>query len=138
LTRRAQLIEQEFDTHFHPNYLSTWLRQRGYTSQKPRRVPREQDDEAIAQWLAEDWPRIKQKARCRGACLLLLDESRLRMAPLLHRSWALRGHPSASKYKARHLVIGARKGPTPGSRDRQVKWTHPSRIRSNRPLAQGT
>ena len=24
-------------------------------------MPREQDDEAIARWLAEDWPRIKQK-----------------------------------------------------------------------------
>jgi transposase len=98
----AQLIEQEFGIHFHPNYLSTWLRQRGYTPQKPRRVHREHDDAAIVQWLAEDWPRIKQKARRRGACLLLLDESGLLMAPLLRRSWALRGHPPASKYKAGH------------------------------------
>src|SRR3954447_2400339 len=100
--RLAQLIEQEFATHFHPNYLSTWLRQRGYTPQKPRRVPREQDDEAIAQWLAKDWPRIKQKARRRHACLLLRDESGLLMAPLLRRSWAPRGHPPESKYKAGH------------------------------------
>jgi transposase len=100
--RLAQLIEPEFGVHFNPNYLSTWLRQRGYTPQKPRRVPREQDDEAIAQWLAEDWPRIKQKARRRGACLLLLDESGLLMAPLLRRSWALRGYPSESKHKAGH------------------------------------
>src|SRR5947199_10588286 len=54
--RLAQLIEQEFGVHFHSHYLSTWLRLRGYTPQKPRRVPREQDDEAIARWLAEDWP----------------------------------------------------------------------------------
>ena len=100
--RLAQLIEQEFAVHFHPNYLSTWLRQRGYTPQKPRRVPREKDDEAIAQWLAKDWPRIKQKARRRDACLLLLDESGLLMAPLLRRSWAPRGHPPESKYKAGH------------------------------------
>src|SRR6266566_985054 len=73
--RLAQLIEQVFGVHFHPHYLSTWLRQRGYTPQKPRRVPREKDEEAIARWLAEDWPRIKQKARRRGACLLLMDES---------------------------------------------------------------
>jgi transposase len=98
----VQLIEQEFSVHFHPHYLSTWLRQRGYTPQKPRRVPREQDDEAIALWLAKDWPRIKQKARRRGACLLLMDESGLLMAPLLRRSWALRGHPSESVYKTGH------------------------------------
>src|SRR2546430_1105874 len=65
-----------------------------------RRVHREQDDKAIAQWLAEDWPRIKRKARRRGACLLLMDESGLLMAPLLRRSWALRGHPPKSKFKA--------------------------------------
>jgi transposase len=100
--RLAQLIEQAFDTRFHPNYLSTWLRQRGYTPQKPRRVPRERDDKAIARWLAEDWPRIQRNARRRGACLLLLDESGLLMAPLLRRSWALRGHPPKSKYKAGH------------------------------------
>lgn len=98
--RLAQLIEQEFGAHFHPDYLGTWLRQRGYTPQKPRCVHREQDDEAIARWLAEDWPRIKRKARRRDACLLLLDESGLLMAPLLRRSWALKGHPPESKYKA--------------------------------------
>jgi transposase len=100
--RLARLIEQEFGVHFHPNYLSVWLRRRGYTPQKPRRVPRERDDQAIACWLAQDWPRIKQKARRRGAGLLFLDESGLLMAPLLRRSWALRGNPPESKYKAGH------------------------------------
>src|SRR5512135_2129683 len=59
--RLAQLIEQEFGIRFHPDYLTTWLRQRGYTPQKPRRVHRERDDEAIAAWLAKDWPRIKKR-----------------------------------------------------------------------------
>jgi DDE superfamily endonuclease len=31
-----------------------------------------------------------------------MDESGLLMAPLLRRSWALRGHPPESKYKAGH------------------------------------
>jgi hypothetical protein len=82
--------------------LSTWLRQRNCTPQKPQRIPREQDNEAIRRWLAEDWPRIKRKARRRGACLLFLDESGLLMAPLLRRSWALRGHPPKSEHKAGH------------------------------------
>jgi transposase len=59
--RLAQLIEQEFSIRFHPDYLTTWLRQRGYTPQKPRRVHRERDDEAIERWLAKDWPRIKKR-----------------------------------------------------------------------------
>jgi transposase len=100
--RLADLIEQAFGVQFHPHYLSTWLRQRNYTPQKPKRLHREQDPKAIRRWLAEDWPRIKQKARRRRACLLFLDESGLLMAPLLRRSWALRGQPPQSKHKAGH------------------------------------
>ncbi len=110
-SRLALLIDQEFDVSFHPNYLSAWLRQRGYTPQLPRRVPRERDDREIARWLARDWPRIKRKASQRGACLMLLDESGLLMAPLRRRSWALQGHPPQMKEKAGHRekvsVVGA-------------------------------
>src|SRR5436190_6037927 len=59
--RLAQLIEQEWGVSLHPRYLCAWLRARGFTPQKPRRVARERDDAAIAAWLAEDWPRIKKK-----------------------------------------------------------------------------
>jgi transposase len=58
--RLARLIEQEWGVHFNPDYLTTWLRQRGFTPQEPRRVARERD-EAIARWLAQDWPRIKKR-----------------------------------------------------------------------------
>ena len=59
--RLAQIIERQWGIHFHPDYLTAWLRQRGFTPQKPRRKARERDDEAIARWLAQDWPRIKKK-----------------------------------------------------------------------------
>jgi transposase len=100
--RLRLLIEQEFGVQFHPDYLGTWLRQRGYTPQLPRHVPRERDEGAIARWLAGDWPRIKRKTRRRGACLMLLDESGLLMAPLRRRSWSLRGHPPQIKEKTGH------------------------------------
>lgn len=68
--RLAQLIAQEWDIHFHPHYLATWLRQRGYTPQMPQRVAREHSDEAVARWLAQDWPRIKKRraAAARACC----------------------------------------------------------------------
>jgi transposase len=59
--RLAQLIEQEWGTPFHPDYLTRWLRRHGFTPQKPRRRPRERDAVAIARWLAQDWPRIKKR-----------------------------------------------------------------------------
>src|SRR3954453_4703365 len=98
--RLRLLIEEEFAVHFNADYLTRWLRQRGYTPQLPRRVPRERDDREIARWLAEDWPRIKRNARRRGAYLVLLDESGLLMSPLVRRSWAMRGCPPGQKVKA--------------------------------------
>jgi transposase len=100
--RLKQLIDEEWGISFHPHYLAAWLRQRGYTPQLPRRVAREADGREIARWLARDWPRIKRKARRRGACLMLLDESGLLMAPLRRRSWSLRGRPPRSEEKTGH------------------------------------
>jgi len=59
--RLAHLIRQEFGIDLNSKYLTVWLRHRDFTPQKPRRVPRERDPEAIAAWLASDWPRIKKK-----------------------------------------------------------------------------
>ena len=60
--RLAQLIKEEWGIHFHPEYLPRWLRKRGFTPQRPQRVPRERDPERIAHWLATEWPRIKKKS----------------------------------------------------------------------------
>jgi transposase len=64
--RLAQLIHEEFGIALHPKYLSGWLRRRGYTPQKPQRVPRRRDPKAIAAWLATQWPRIKKRPGARG------------------------------------------------------------------------
>jgi transposase len=64
--RLAQLIREEWGICFHPEYVPRWLRERGFTPQKPQRVPRERNQEAIARWLATEWPRIKKK-RCAAA-----------------------------------------------------------------------
>ena len=59
--RLGQLIREEFGVALNARYLSTWLRDRGLTPQKPQRVARERDPKAIAAWLESDWPRIKKK-----------------------------------------------------------------------------
>jgi transposase len=59
--RLARLIHEEFGILLNPRYLSAWLRDRGFSPQKPGRVPRERDPEAIAAWLESDWPRIKKR-----------------------------------------------------------------------------
>jgi transposase len=59
--RVGQLIREEFGIRLNTRYLGAWLRDRGFTPQKPQRNPRERDPEAIAAWLESDWPRIKKR-----------------------------------------------------------------------------
>ena len=65
-SRLGQLIREEFGVGFNPRYLSAWLRDRGFTPQKPQRIPRERDPKAIAAWLESDWPRVKKKRGDKG------------------------------------------------------------------------
>src|SRR5512142_3359437 len=90
--RLGQLIREEFGVPLHPRYLSAWLRDRGFTPQKPQRVPRERDPKAIAAWLRSDWPRIKNKARRLGASIALSDESGLLLLCQLRRNPLRHGH----------------------------------------------
>ncbi len=59
--RLGALVREEFGVQLNARYLSSWVRDRGFTPQKPQRVARERDPEAIAAWLEVDWPRIKKK-----------------------------------------------------------------------------
>ena len=64
--RLAHMIRQEFGVGLNPKYLTVWLRRRGFTPQKPRRVPRQRDPEEIAAWLRIQWPRIKKRRDARA------------------------------------------------------------------------
>jgi transposase len=62
--RVKQLIHGEFDVEFHPRYISQWLARRRITPQKPRRVPRERNEQAIQEWVRKEWPRLKNARSC--------------------------------------------------------------------------
>jgi transposase len=64
--RLAHLIRQEFGIELNPKYLTVWLRRRGFTPQKPRRVPRQRDPEEIVAWLETQWPRLKQRPNAKA------------------------------------------------------------------------
>ena len=66
-TRRlAEVIARRYGIRFHPNYLAACLRRRGYSPQKPEIEPKGRKNPAIAQWVAEDWQRIKKKPEPSG------------------------------------------------------------------------
>ncbi len=63
--RLASLIEERFGVHFNCNYLVEWLTLRGLSAQKPVKKALERDEPAIAQWMAQEWPRLEKKPKRR-------------------------------------------------------------------------
>ena len=70
--RFADLLRQEWNIELRPRYVCRWLRARGYTPQRPQRVPRERNEQAIATWLEGEWTRLKKKRRASAEGLFSL------------------------------------------------------------------
>lgn len=58
--RIAALIEQLLGVRYHFNSMGRFLASLGMSCQKPTKRAIERDDQRIARWIAEDWPRIKK------------------------------------------------------------------------------
>jgi transposase len=61
LERVAVVITQLTGVRHHPGHVWSILRHRlGWTLQRPERRASERDEEAIARWVQQEWPRIKK------------------------------------------------------------------------------
>jgi len=90
LPRIAEVIQRRFGVTYDPSSVWHILRKMDWSCQKPERRARERDEERIARWRKQDWPRIK-KARRSGRSIVLIDESGFMLQPLVRRTWAPRG-----------------------------------------------
>jgi transposase len=61
LQRIAVVIERLTGVRHHPSHVWRILRGMGWRVERPARRASERDEEAIARWVAHDWPRIRQK-----------------------------------------------------------------------------
>lgn len=66
LPRVRAVIEQRWGVTYHVDYLSTRLRDLGWTVQVPAVRAAERDEKLIRAWLDRDWPRIKKKLAARA------------------------------------------------------------------------
>ena len=55
------LIQRIFGVVYHANYVPTVLRQLGWSPQIPEQRARERDEQAIARWRRDEWPRLKKE-----------------------------------------------------------------------------
>jgi transposase len=56
LERITAVIERLTGTRYHPGHTWKLLRRMGWRLQRPARRAVERDEQAIARWMAEDWP----------------------------------------------------------------------------------
>jgi transposase len=90
--RVARLIERHFGRRYHPEHVRKILQRRlGWTSQKPRRKPRERNDKEVERWLDDEFDRIVREAFRRKAYLAFLDEAGFFLTPTVRRTLAPRG-----------------------------------------------
>jgi transposase len=66
LPRVRAVIERRFGVTYHVAYLSTRLRDLGWTAQVPAAWAAERDEELIRAWLDRDRPRIKKRLAARA------------------------------------------------------------------------
>jgi transposase len=83
-----QLIRDWFGIGLSLVTIGKYLRSWGLSPQKPVRRAYEQNPEAVARWLAEEYPAIEAKARKDKAIILWLDQTGLRSDSSVGRGWA--------------------------------------------------
>jgi transposase len=87
----AALIGQRFGVQLGVTAVGRLLAELDITPQKPLRRAYERDPKAIARWKAEEFPKLRARAKRRGAKIFFLDEAGVRSDQVLGRSWGLRG-----------------------------------------------
>ena len=86
-----ELIDQRFGIRLAVTTVGRYLRAWGFTPQVPAHRALERDPEAVKEWLAVRYPKIREKAKDCGGVLLWQDETGFRSQCSHGRSWSPKG-----------------------------------------------
>lgn len=87
----AKLIEERFGIVISEKTAGRYLKEWGFTAQKPARRAYQQDPEAVDRWLKEEYPAIQAEATREKAQIHWLDESGMRSDHTVGTSFSPRG-----------------------------------------------
>src|SRR5690554_1249625 len=79
-TRKAvkELIAQQFNINIAIRTVGTYLKNWGFTPQKPKKKAYEQDDKKVQKWLEDEYPAIQKLAKEQDAAIHWGDETGVR------------------------------------------------------------
>jgi transposase len=87
----SKLVEEKFNCKLGVTAVGRLLAKLDITPQKPLRRAYERDPVAIAKWKEEDYPKLKARAKRRGADIFFIDEAGVRSDAALQRTWGAKG-----------------------------------------------
>ncbi len=87
----AALIAERFGVKLGVTAVGRLLAELDITPQKPLRRAYERDPVAIEHWQRHEFPKLRARAKRRGAKIFFLDEAGVRSDQVLGRTWGLRG-----------------------------------------------
>lgn len=101
------LVRDRFGVELSVTAVGRLLAELEITPQKPLRRAYERDPAAIAKWVQEDYPRLRARARRRGAKIFFLDEAGIRSDSVLGRTWAPKGRTPEVATSGRRQAVNA-------------------------------
>ena len=103
----AQLIQEKFGITLKLTAVGRLLARLGITPQKPLRRAYERDPQAIKTWLEQEYPRLRRRAKQRGATIFFLDEAGFSSEPNLGRTYGLKGQTPVVKTTGQRQKVSA-------------------------------
>ena len=106
-TRKAvmELIEQETGIKMPIRTVGEYLKRWGFTPQKPAKQAYEQNPKAVQQWLKEDYPEIKARAKAENAEIYWGDETGVRNDSQHERGYAPKGQTPVVRLNANRQSV---------------------------------
>jgi len=103
----AMLIARRFDIRLGVTAVGRLLAELDITPQKPLRRAYERDPVAIERWKTKEFPKLRARAKRRGAKIFFLDEAGVRSDQVLGRTWGLRGQTPEVATSGRRQSVNA-------------------------------
>jgi len=106
-TRKAvkDLIYREFKVKLAINTVGLYLKEWGFTPQKPKKQAYEQNPTAVKNWIEVEYPAINERAKSENAEIHWGDETGIRNDHHYGRSYAPKGKTPIRKHLAKRLSV---------------------------------
>jgi len=108
-TRRivSELIKEKFEVTLELTAVGRLLAGLDITPQKPLRRAYERDPEKVEQWLNQDFPKLRRRAKKLGATIFFLDEAGFSSEPILGKTYGLKGQTPIVKTTGQRQKVSA-------------------------------